>query len=101
MKERKEADSAPLADLSQKIVFKKRKERLPDRTDDNSDEGDKPAAASSFVGSKTLMPEYVVGRGKAAKKPPKKAASVDGQKQSKSQLKLSHLDQDEEEEEDA
>jgi len=91
-----EDESTP---LDAKPVFKRPKKKSGvERKEENTE--DKP----SFVGAKTVMPEYVVGAAaKPAKKKGNKKTAVNtsnsgGGGKSKA-LKLSHLDEEEEEEE--
>lgn len=75
---------------SSKIVFKKSVRLRP-----REDELDPQLNAKKIQSTKIVMPEYVVGEKRS--KPKKERRPKDQQSSSKSSLKLSHLDDDEEE----
>ena len=80
------------ADLASKLVFKKPSKK-PVRDETSGDKTEKP----TFVGSKQVLPEHVVGA--PAAKPVSKKPVLSKQQTSKPgrELKLSHLDDEEEE----
>ena len=91
----------PVADLSQKLVFKRPTKKIirPDNytisegsTSDISEP--EPSAKPTFVGSKQVLPEYVVGAKLIKKKGHSKP--LPSQSSKSSELKLSHLDDEEE-----
>lgn len=104
IKERKDKEAMDTSEeepppLNAKPVFKRPKKKSGvERKEEDTE--DKP----SFVGAKTVMPEYVVGAFKPAKKKGEKKTALNtstsggGGGKSKA-LKLSHLDEEEEEEE--
>lgn len=80
---------------SSKIIFKK-SIRLKQR----EDEIDPQLGTKKVQGLKIIMPEYVVGEKKARpKKSRDQSKDVSSKKSSHSNLKLSHLEEDEEEDE--
>jgi hypothetical protein len=75
---------------SQKIVFKKSIRLKP-----RNDEVDPQLSAKKIQSTKIVMPEYVVGE---KRQKPKKDKPKDRQPSSSANLRLSHLDEDEEDE---
>lgn len=75
---------------SSKIVFRKSMRLRP-----QEDEPDPQLHSKKIQSTKVVMPEYVVGEKRS--KPKKDRRPKDQQSSAKSALKLSHLDDDEEE----
>ena len=88
-------EDEPVADLTQKVVFKRPTKRpaAPVTEAVQADVSSTPAGAT-FVGSKQVLPEYVVGAKPAKPKVERKPVSSASKA---SALKLSHLDDEEEE----
>lgn len=79
---------------SQKIVFKKSVKLRPRQ---ERDELDPQIDLKKAQGNKIVMPEYVVGEKKRVERPSRPKTRPEATKTSK-QLQLSHLNEDEEEE---
>ena len=91
------------ADPNNKVVFKKPSRKpasAPSTATTTNDEQESTTEAATekptFVGSKQVMPEYVVGAARKAKKTVCKPSTAKSGKE----LKLSHLADDEEEEDE-
>ena len=101
IKEKKMDVDEPVADLSQKLVFKRPTKKTPRPDNDpisevsTSDISElEPSAKPTFVGSKQVLPEYVVGAKPIKKKGHSKP--LPSQSSKSLELKLSHLDDEEE-----